>query len=186
MSLPKLYTFKESGNCYKVRLFASLLDIPIQEIEIDFRGAEHHSPEFLTINPKGTLPTLVHGDHVFTDSAAILTYLAGTYPDEGSTVTPSSWWSSNVVEQAHVVDWLAFASSSIQFGACSARSILLTPNCDVNNASTKHALAEAKTRGDKSLSILEKRFKEEKWLALGRPTIADVAVFVYIALAPGK
>ena len=185
-STPKLYTWGESGNSYKVRLLASLLDVKLQEIEIDFPGAEHHSPEFLAINPKGTIPTLVNGDHVFTDSAAILIYLAGTYPDAGSVGTTSSWWSTNVVEQAHIVDWLAFTASSIQLGLGAARSILFHNPNGVSDEATSRRLVEAKTKGQKSLEMLQNRLEKEKWLALGRPTIADVAVFVYVALAPSK
>jgi glutathione S-transferase len=51
-------------------------------------------------------------------------------------------------------------------------------------SSTEQTLAEAKVRGNKSLEILQKRLGKEKWLALGRPTIADTAIFVYVALAP--
>lgn len=39
-------------------------------------------------------------------------------------------------------------------------------------------------RAKKSLRILEQHLAAEKWLANGRPTVADLSVFVYIALAP--
>lgn len=39
-------------------------------------------------------------------------------------------------------------------------------------------------RAQKSLRILEQHFQTQEWLALGRPTIADLSVFVYVALAP--
>ena len=39
-------------------------------------------------------------------------------------------------------------------------------------------------RAQKSLRILEQHFQTQEWLALGRPTIADLGVFVYVALAP--
>ena len=39
-------------------------------------------------------------------------------------------------------------------------------------------------RAQKSLGILEQQFKAEEWLVLGRPTIADLSCFVYVALAP--
>ena len=45
-------------------------------------------------------------------------------------------------------------------------------------------LAEARVRGEKSLSILDGDLAGKEWLALGRPTIADIAVFPYVALAP--
>ena len=45
-------------------------------------------------------------------------------------------------------------------------------------------LAEAHIRGEKSLAILDEHLDGREWLTLGRPTIADIAVFPYIALAP--
>jgi glutathione S-transferase len=39
-------------------------------------------------------------------------------------------------------------------------------------------------RAEKSLRILEQQLTGENWLALGRPTVADLSVFAYVALAP--
>lgn len=55
---------------------------------------------------------------------------------------------------------------------------------ELGGDSTEQMLAEAKIRGYKSLVILNKKLEKEEWLTLGRPTIADIAVFVYMALAP--
>jgi glutathione S-transferase len=41
------------------------------------------SPEYLAINPMGKVPTLVHGDRVVTEYAAICAYLADTFPGAG-------------------------------------------------------------------------------------------------------
>ena len=32
--------------------------------------------------------------------------------------------------------------------------------------------------------MLDKQLEKNEWLVLGRPTIADISVFVYVALAP--
>ncbi|KAF2800264.1 glutathione S-transferase protein-like protein [Melanomma pulvis-pyrius CBS 109.77] len=183
---PTLYTYKESGNSYKVRLLAALLNIDLSHRELDFLNDQQHSADFLAINPRGEVPTLVDGPHIFTDSAAILTYLAGTHPDPGASNTPSSYWSSDAIEQAKIVDWLAFAASWVQYGVFTARAILSFkgPYNGLGTASTEQSLKEATIRGYKSLGILDLKLGEERWLALGRPTIADIAVFVYVALAP--
>jgi glutathione S-transferase len=191
---PTLYTYAESGNSYKVRLLASLLNITLEEREVDFPNSQQRSPEFLAINPRGEVPTLVDGSHTFTDSAAILTYLAGTYPnpDRGSgsnsnTTTPSSYWSADAIEQAKIIDWLAFAASWIQSGICTARTIFSfeAMYTGLGSASTLQTLKEAQVRAHKSLEVLDSHFGGgEKWLVLGRPTIADVAIFAYVALAP--
>src|SRR5262245_8221269 len=120
----ELYTWTWSGNCYKARLLAALLGIELKLVEVDYLKDEHHLPEFLAINPHGQIPFLVHGDQTFADSAAILVYLAGSHRDPSTGKTPSSFWSSNVTEQAAIVDWLAFAGSWIQAGVASSRAII--------------------------------------------------------------
>ena len=45
-------------------------------------------------------------------------------------------------------------------------------------------MARATVKGHKSLEILQARLLAKEWLVLGRPTIADIAVFVYVSLAP--
>ena len=179
MSL-KLYSYNESGNSYKVRLLAALLKVHLEIVELDYFSDEQHSEKFLKINPKGEVPALVDGDIVLTDSAAILVYLAGKYSDK------NTWWSEDLVEQAKIVDWLAFAASWVQYGVFTARAILSFkgPYNGLGLESTEQTLKEAKIRGHKSLAILDGVLKDREWLANNRPTIADIAVFVYVALAP--
>ncbi|KAL9079394.1 MAG: hypothetical protein Q9159_007725 [Coniocarpon cinnabarinum] len=45
-------------------------------------------------------------------------------------------------------------------------------------------LEEGALRGTYSLKVLDQQLETRDWLALGRPTIADISVFVYVALAP--
>jgi glutathione S-transferase len=171
---PTLYTFFESGNSYKVVLLAALLDVELDIKEVDYFGGELKSPEYLAINPRGQVPALVDGDRVFRDSAAILVYLAGTR-------SSSTFWSHDAVDQAQIVDWLSFAAGIVQAGVCSARGIT---HFRPKTSRSQDDLAEAKSKGHKSLAILEKQLENQEWLVLGRPTIADVSVFVYVALAP--
>ena len=179
MSL-KLYSYNESGNSYKVRLLAALLSIDLEIIELDYFSDEQHSDHFLKINPKGEVPALVDGEVILTDSAAILVYLAGKYSRR------NTWWSEDIIEQAKIVDWLAFAASWVQYGVFTARAILSFkgPYNGLGLESTDETLKEAKIRGVKSLQILDGVLSERDWLANNRPTVADIAVFVYVALAP--
>ena len=45
-------------------------------------------------------------------------------------------------------------------------------------------LEEGAIRGNYSLKVLDGQLEKNEWLVLGRPTIADLSVFVYVALAP--
>jgi glutathione S-transferase len=187
MSSPKLYTWNQSGNCYKVRLLASLLSINLEHVEVDYPAKQQSTPEFLAINPRGQIPVLTSNGKTFTDSGAILVYLAGTYPDPNTAKTPSSYWSIDASEQAEIVDWLTFAAWWISPGIAQARVITRFPQnwkgATGTDQQAADALAKAREKGHRSLEILETKLKGSEWLACGRPSIADIAVFPYVALS---
>ncbi|MEO6365292.1 MAG: glutathione S-transferase N-terminal domain-containing protein [Luteimonas sp.] len=68
---------------------------------------QRSSPEYLKVNPAGAVPALQDGDWVLTQNAAILNYLADSFPDSGlgGDGTPKS--------RAEVNKWLSFANSDI-------------------------------------------------------------------------
>ena len=174
----KLYTMTESGNSYKVRLLLSMLELEYETVEVDLMADEQHSPAYLSINPRGEVPTLQDGDLLLRDSAAILVYLAGRY-------APHTWWSQDPAQQAAITEWLAFAASWIQYGVFTARAIV-SFGIPANGlpADYPESLEGAKIRGRRSLEILDSHLADHPWLCCGRTTIADIAVFPYVALAP--
>jgi glutathione S-transferase len=165
-----LYGHALSGNTHKVRLLLAFLKIPYQERPVDVVSGEHKLPDFLRVNPLGQVPAFV--DEVgptLHDSQAILIYLAAKH---GS----GRWWPNDPIGQGKVAQWLSFAANEIHNGAALARMHhLLGVPCDLG------AVQEAATR---SLDVLEDHFRGREWLELDRPTVADCAVFPYIALAP--
>ena len=56
---------------------------PHRIVPIDFAKNEHKTPDFLALNPMGKLPTIVHRGTVVTETAAIIAYLADTFPQAG-------------------------------------------------------------------------------------------------------
>ena len=54
----KIYGDIYSGNCYKVKLLMSLLDIEHEWIHIDILAGESQTNEFRSKNPAGKIPTL--------------------------------------------------------------------------------------------------------------------------------
>lgn len=174
----KLYTYEESGNSYKVRLLMSFLNIECEKIDIDLMQDVQHQPEFLAINPRGEVPVLVDGNLTLRDSSAILVYLANKHAS-------GTWWSNEAAEQAAIMEWLAFAASWVQYGVFTARAIV---SFGISGNGIPHDFDEDITpstiRSQRSLEILDAHLAAQEWLACGRPTIGDVAVFPYVALAP--
>jgi glutathione S-transferase len=79
----KLYMNPLSPNVRRVRLTAAVLELPLEEIPLDFGKGEHKSPEYLALNPNGAVPTLVDGALILTESRAIMQYLASKKRESG-------------------------------------------------------------------------------------------------------
>jgi glutathione S-transferase len=165
----KLYDLHASGNCYKVRLFASLANIELERVAVDFLSEAHKKPPLSDLNPLCQVPVLEDGAYVLRDSQAILVYLAGQYGG-------LAWWPSNPHGQADIVQWLSFAANEVQHSVNAARLV------------QKFGYALDKSKADANsvavLSILDKHLEHNDWLAINRPSIADCAVYPYVALAP--
>ncbi len=166
----KLYDVGVSGNCYKVRLLISLLGIDCEMSPVDlYKSREHKSPEFLRLNPRGQVPVLTDGDVTIWDSQAILVYIARKCGGD-------DWLPTEPTAMAEVMQWLAFAGNEVLYGMARARAIEVF--------SRPWSLEEAQATGRSGLGVLEGHLQTHDWLALGRPTIADIACFPYVALAP--
>jgi glutathione S-transferase len=61
-----------------------------EQVVVDLVSGETRSPEYRQINPMGKIPTLVDGDVVVTEVAAICAYLADRYPEKGLAPLPDS------------------------------------------------------------------------------------------------
>ncbi|MCC5973186.1 MAG: glutathione S-transferase family protein [Rubellimicrobium sp.] len=169
-----LHDYVLSASCYKVRLLAALLGVPLELKAVNFHpGHEHRSPEMLALNPAGTIPVLVDGDLVLTQSSAMLTYLAAAHgPD---------WLGQDDPRMAaEVQEWLTFAGAlNGSLGLARLHDVIGWP-ADI------HA---ARAAGIRDLRILEARLHDRRidgqcFLATPRPTIADIACFPNVALAP--
>jgi len=170
----KLYDLDRSGNCYKIRLLLSLIEVEYEKVAVDANAGENKSPEFLKLNLRGQLPVIEDNGRVLWDSTAILVYLAGTYGEE-------SWLPRDHYELASVMQWLALEQNEGRYGLARARAIALanpTPFARLGN------FEECKKLAYTALEVLESRLSVKPWLAGAQITIADVACYPYVALAP--
>lgn len=51
-----------------------------ETVRLDFKNQQQRSAEYLAINPKGRVPSLVTGDGILTETPALLAYIAQTFP----------------------------------------------------------------------------------------------------------
>jgi glutathione S-transferase len=164
----ELYEFPLSGNCHKVRLMLSILGLSYKSISVNGSEREHKSREFLAMNPFGQLPILKDNDTIIRDSQAILIYLAHRYGGD-------LWWPTDSEALGKITAWLFTASNEVARGPNALRlhhkfGRLINP-------------VEAEQVKETLLNIMEEHLSNHDWIALDRPTIADVALYPYIALA---
>jgi glutathione S-transferase len=66
------------------------LDLPYTKKPIGPRTGETKTTEYTKLNPRQTVPLLQDGDLTLGESAAIVAYLANTYPSKDRSLVPSS------------------------------------------------------------------------------------------------
>jgi glutathione S-transferase len=76
----KLYDFRTSPNCQRVKVVLEEKKLAYELIPIDLNKKEQKRPEFLKLNPYGKVPVLVDGDTVLYESCIINEYLEEKYP----------------------------------------------------------------------------------------------------------
>lgn len=166
----KLYHHPISGHSHRARLFASLLGLAPELIEVDLKAGEHKQPAFLALNPFGQVPVLVDDDGtVITDSNAILVYLARK---TGRT----DWLPEDAAGAAKVQRWLSVAAGDVAFGPAAARLVTIF--------GARYNPDEVIARAHVLLGRLEGALAGQDWLVADHPTIADVAIYSYVARAP--
>jgi len=166
----KLYMSQNSGNAYKARLLLSMLQVQYEQAIVDVRAGEHKKEPYLKLNPRGQVPALEDGGRVLWGSTACLTYIARKHGGD-------KWLPTEPAGMAEVMQWLELAQNELHYGLQWARG---------NKTGIRKAgnYDEYYGYGTSGLAVLEGRLKGNQWLALGRPTVADVACYPYVAVSP--
>jgi len=77
----KLYDFKSSPNCQRVKVVLAEKNLPYEIVPIDLRKQEQKTPEYLKLNPYGKVPVLTDDTTVLYESLVINEYLEEKYPN---------------------------------------------------------------------------------------------------------
>jgi glutathione S-transferase len=168
-----LHDYELDDDCYKVRLFLSLLRQPFNKIAVDVHpGCEQRSSRYLRLNPLGALPILADGDLVLYEAEAILGYLARKF-GEGD-----AWFPSEPASFGQVLQWLTFANGPLKAASIARRHAIL------GEAGPDEAPLSARNAFRVMDDFITKReFGGATWFVGRAATIADIALFPAIALS---
>ena len=165
----KLYSYPKSGHSHRARLFLALLDVRYELVTVDLASKAHKAPNFLALNPFGQLPVLDDEGTIVPDSNAILVYLARKFER-------TDWLPIDAVGAAKVQRWLSVAACEIKTGPCAARlvTVFKAPLRAEEVIAQAHAL----------LKLIDAELAASPFIAAATPTIADIALYTYVAHAP--
>ena len=167
----KIYGDIRSGNCYKIKLLASLLDIEHEWIGIDILAGEARTDEFLAKNPNGKIPLLELDDgRYLSESNAILNFLA-----TGSDLIPTDKF-----DYAKVLQWQFFEQYTHEPAIAVARFIAKYLNMPAERKAEYESLQE---RGHRALAVMEKQLTQTPYIAGENLTIADISLYGYTHVA---
>ncbi len=175
----KLYEMRQAPNPRRVRIFLAEKAIEIEKIEMNIQAGDHRTPEFLAINPRGLLPTLVLDDGtVLDESMAICRYFEALQ-------TEPNLMGKTPVEIAQIEQW----QRRIEFdGLSSIASVYRNSSTFFANRAVPGnlpdtvqipALAErGKLQTQHFFEYLDAHLSKSAFIACERFTVADITAFV--------
>jgi glutathione S-transferase len=166
-----LYNSAVSGNCYKVRLVAALLGMPLELEELSVVDRSNRAEVLGDLNPARRVPTLVLDDgRPLAESNAILWYLA-----DGTDLVPT-----DAYERAQVLQWQFFEQYQHEPSIAVVRFLIA-----FSGQAEKHAdrIKEQTTNGYIALDAMERHLVGHTYLVGERYTIADISLYAYTHVA---
>lgn len=142
---------------------SALAEIGVQYelVEID-RETAQTDPAYRALNPTGVVPTLVDGDLVLSESAAILLYLGDRFPE--AQLIPSG------DARPHFYRWLVFLTNTVQ----TAMLRFFYPDRYGDESVSRIAAAEAA----RHFALVDRELADRDWLVGEHRTGADLFLFM--------
>jgi glutathione S-transferase len=169
-----LHEFAASGNCYKVRLTAALLGIPLERREYDILKGETRTPEFLEkVNPNGRIPVLQAGDRFIPESNAACYYLAG-----GSRLIPTDRF-----DDADMLRWMFWEQYNHEPNIATLRFWMHELGVDNLSEVQRLQLTTKRDGGNAALKLMDDHLSGRDWFVGDEISLADICLFAYTHVA---
>lgn len=173
-----LHEMHVSGNCYKIRLVASLLGIKLNLIEHNILKGETRTPEFTSkINANGRIPVLQIGTDTFLPESGAACYYLASSNNPKRTLIPE-----DRLEHARMLQWMFFEQYSHEPAIAVLKFWRIFVGME-NLTELQRMQVEGKEKQAREvLDVMERHLQEEggrKWFAGEEVTLADVSLFAY-------
>lgn len=186
MDRPTLYHGLASTCSKKVRIALNEKGVAFESHLLDLQKREQRQPDYLALNPKGVVPTLVHRGRPIVESSIILEYVDEAF--SGPKLRPD-----DLSERARMRLWLRFSDEVaypavaaptwkyLQDRAAAARAARGEPEPETR-AKPLHDAAAIETsmqRMDACIAHLENQLEATPWLNGAEFSLADAAVLPF-------
>lgn len=169
-----LHEYSASGNCYKVRLTAALLGIPLERREYDIMKGETRTPDFLqNVNANGRIPVLQVGDRFIPESNAASYYVA-----DGSNLIPT-----DPFDHADMLRWMFWEQYNHEPNIATLRFWMGWVGADNLTESQRLQLTPKRTAGNAALKLMDDHLNGRQWFVGDRISLADICLFAYTHVA---
>jgi glutathione S-transferase len=171
-----LHEYAASGNCYKVRLTASLLGLALERRDYDIMKGETRTEAFLAnVNSNGRIPVLQIGERFIPESNAACFYLA-----DGSALIPADRFA-----RADMLRWMFFEQYNHEPNIATLRFWRGWVG-EANLSDAQRAQIPAKrAAGEAALALMDEHLARQPWFVGDGLTLADIALYAYTHVADG-
>lgn len=169
-----LHEYSQSGNCYKIRLTAALLGLPLERREYDILNGETRTTDFLAnINPNGRIPVLQVGDRFIPESNAACFYLA-----DGTGLVPSDRF-----DRADMLRWMFFEQYNHEPNVATLRFWLAFVGEERLSDLQRMLLPGKREAGASALKLMDEHLAGRDFFAGDSLSLADIALYAYTHVA---
>ncbi len=162
----KVWGRASSSNVQCVMWCIAELGVPFERTDAGLMYGVNNTPEYLQMNPNGTVPTVIDGDgEPLWESGAIVRYLAAKYGSD-------PFWPTDLQARADVDRWAEWGKVSVQmnFNGPIFWPVVRSSAQDLN----QEQLDKGVTVFENKLEIAERRLAGLEYLVSDDFTLADI------------
>lgn len=193
----RLYHWEPNANSGKPMLALAEKGVPYESHYLDLLKFDQHQPAYLAINPDGTIPAMVHGDLVLTESTPMMEYVDEAF--DGPPLKPRSpaerwrmrWWmrffDAYFGPSLSMIGWSVFVGPSVrekdpaELEAAIERIPLperrVAWRKAIHGAFSDEEMKESQRRVAVGIGLLEQALSDREWLASDQYSLADINGF---------
>jgi GSH-dependent disulfide-bond oxidoreductase len=193
----KLYHWEPNANSGKPMLTLAEKGVEYESHYLDLLKFDQHQSDYLRINPDGTIPAMVHGDRVLTESTPMMEYVDEAFP--GPPLRPSDprarwrmrWWmrffDAYFAPSLSMIGWSVFVGPAARqrdpaelkaaIDRIPLESRRIAWRKAIYNEFSEQELTESRRRVAFATDVLETHLSRQPYICGDSYTLADINGF---------